>query len=106
MWSAGVIIFILLGGYPPFACPDQNELYEMIKTGNYEFEEDYWGHISAEAKDLIASLLTVDPNKRLSATEALQHVWINTEGGVLAKQDLGKNLEKLKKPTSPSFDVG
>jgi len=96
MWSAGVIIFILLGGYPPFACADQNALYEMIKTGNYEFEEDYWGHVSAEAKDLIASLLTVDPNKRLSATEALQHEWINTEGGVLEKQDLGKNLEKLK----------
>jgi calcium/calmodulin-dependent protein kinase I len=97
MWSLGVIIYILLGGYPPFIEQNQRELFRKIRKGQYEFHEEYWGNVSKDAKDLIASLLTVDPAKRLSAKEALQHKWMVADGKVLAAQDLGKNLDEFKK---------
>ena len=64
MWSLGVIIYILLGGYPPFIDHDQRKLFDKIKKGKFEFHPEYWRAVSQESKDLISSLLTVDPNKR------------------------------------------
>ena len=73
IWSCGVITYILLGGYPPFIEQNQRELFKKIKRGQYEFHVEYWGQISKEAKDLIAGLLTVDPDRRMSAEKALQN---------------------------------
>ena len=97
MWSLGVIIYILLGGYPPFIEQNQRELFRKIRKGQYEFHEEYWGGVSKDAKDLISSLLTVDPAKRISAKEALEHKWMLTDGKKLAAQDLGTNLAEFKK---------
>lgn len=97
MWSLGVIIYILLGGYPPFIEQNQRELFRKIRKGQYEFHEEYWGSVSDDAKNLISSLLTVDPAKRLSASEALNHKWMVADGDKLAAQDLGTNLAELKK---------
>ena len=97
MWSLGVIIYILLGGYPPFIEQNQRELFRKIRRGQYEFHEEYWGSVSADAKDLISKLLTVDPAKRLSAKEALKHKWMVQDGSVLAAADLGTNLSELRK---------
>jgi len=97
MWSLGVIVYILLGGYPPFIEQNQRELFRKIRKGQYEFHEEYWGSVSADAKDLISSLLTVSPSKRLSAEEALKHKWMTQDESVLAGQDLGTNLSELRK---------
>ncbi|CAM9301089.1 unnamed protein product [Ectocarpus fasciculatus] len=96
MWSIGVIIYIILAGYPPFHDEDQNRLYRKIKAGHYRFDPEYWNDVSSEAKDLIRKLLTVDPTRRLTAAEACEHPWLSTARGNLTKHDLGVGLEKLK----------
>ena len=97
MWSIGVIIYILLGGYPPFIEQDQKKLFYRIRKGNYEFHDEYWGSVSKDAKSLISSMLTVDPKKRITAKDALGNSWINGSDAKLAAMDLGKNLEEFKK---------
>ena len=82
---------------PPFIEQNQRELFRKIRKGQYEFHEEYWGSVSKDAKNLIAGLLTVDPAKRLSAKEALNHKWMLADGKKLAAQDLGKNLDEFKK---------
>jgi len=97
MWSLGVIVYILLGGYPPFIEQNQRELFRKIRKGQYEFHEEYWGSVSPEAKDFISCLLTVQPSKRLTAEQALKHKWMTQSDSVLAGQDLGTNLSELRK---------
>ncbi|XP_030121073.2 serine/threonine-protein kinase DCLK3 [Taeniopygia guttata] len=82
MWAAGVILYILLCGFPPFRSQDrdQEELFQIIQLGHYEFLSPYWDNISAAAKDLITRLLIVDPLKRYTARQVLQHPWIRTAG--------------------------
>ncbi|KAL7561933.1 hypothetical protein ACA910_005091 [Epithemia clementina (nom. ined.)] len=96
MWSVGVILYILLGGYPPFIESTQRDLFKKIRKGEYEFHEEYWGTVTVEAKELISSLLTVDANHRLKADEALENGWITGDGEKLAKKDLANNLEKMR----------
>jgi len=76
MWSVGVILYILLCGFPPFYAEDDDESFDQIIAGVFEYPEPYWTHVSAEAKDLINKLLVVDASKRYTATEALNHSWI------------------------------
>ncbi|EFJ39750.1 hypothetical protein VOLCADRAFT_78266 [Volvox carteri f. nagariensis] len=76
MWSAGVVLYILLGGYPPFWSDSEPQLFDMIRKGKYSFGDPVWNKVSESAKDLIRKLLVVDPTKRLTATEALQHQFI------------------------------
>jgi len=97
MWSVGVILYILLGGYPPFIENTQRELFRKIKRGDYEFHEEYWGTVSKEARNLIKSLLTVDPKTRLDAEQALKNPWILGDSDSLAKKGLDKNLQSLKR---------
>jgi len=97
LWSLGVIIYILLGGYPPFIEQNQRELFKKIKKGQYEFHPEYWGEISSEAKDLISGLLTVNPDKRLTARAALSDPWITGSDELLAGKDLGVNLDQFRK---------
>lgn len=97
MWSLGVIVYILLGGYPPFIEQNQRDLFRKIRKGQYEFHEEYWGQVSGDAKELISSLLMVSPTRRLSAQEALQNKWMTGDASHLAGKDLGKNLEEFKK---------
>eukprot|EP00586_Coscinodiscus_wailesii_P012894 CAMPEP_0172496342 /NCGR_PEP_ID=MMETSP1066-20121228/85579_1 /TAXON_ID=671091 /ORGANISM="Coscinodiscus wailesii, Strain CCMP2513" /LENGTH=383 /DNA_ID=CAMNT_0013268591 /DNA_START=98 /DNA_END=1249 /DNA_ORIENTATION=- len=97
MWSVGVILYILLGGYPPFIEKNQRDLFRKIRNGEYEFHEEYWGTVSDDAKELISSLLCVKPTKRLTAPEALKNKWICADEDSLANRDLGANLEEFKK---------
>ncbi|MEW5300638.1 MAG: hypothetical protein WDW36_003553 [Sanguina aurantia] len=76
MWSVGVILFILLSGYSPFDDDNDAVLFEKIKKGNYDADDPIWENISLDAKDVVAKLLTVDSEKRLTADEALQHPWV------------------------------
>ena len=95
MWSVGVILYILLGGYPPFIENNQRDLFRKIRKGEYEFHEEYWGTVSTDAKELISHLLTVDPSRRLTAKDALENKWICENDAQLANKDLGKNLQAL-----------
>jgi len=96
MWSIGVILYILLGGYPPFIEKNQRNLFRKIRNGDYEFHEEYWGGVSSDAKNLISSLLTVKPATRYSAEQALNDKWICGDDDELAQNDLKVNLEKFK----------
>jgi len=75
LWSIGVILFILLAGFQPFADTGNDELFHQICTGQYDFYDECWESISREAKGLICNLMEVDLNIRLNATQALKHSW-------------------------------
>jgi len=97
MWSFGVILYILLGGYPPFHDEDQKELFKKIKVGVYEFHEEYWAPVSAEAKSLISGCLTVNPLERLTARQALAHPWVGVDEDKLAASALSGAQSEIKK---------
>ncbi|XP_054792410.1 calcium and calcium/calmodulin-dependent serine/threonine-protein kinase-like isoform X1 [Prosopis cineraria] len=84
MWSVGVILYILLSGYPPFIAQSNRQKQQMIMTGSFSFYEKTWKTISSSAKQLISSLLAVDPDRRPSAHELLTHPWVR---GEIAKGD-------------------
>ena len=77
LWSAGVILFFLLEGSPPFYDTDPVKLQAAICAGKFPFEDSAWENISENAKDLVSKLLVIDPKKRLSAVEALAHPWFS-----------------------------
>eukprot|EP00531_Pseudo-nitzschia_arenysensis_P015637 CAMPEP_0116121086 /NCGR_PEP_ID=MMETSP0329-20121206/3514_1 /TAXON_ID=697910 /ORGANISM="Pseudo-nitzschia arenysensis, Strain B593" /LENGTH=354 /DNA_ID=CAMNT_0003614885 /DNA_START=92 /DNA_END=1156 /DNA_ORIENTATION=+ len=97
MWSIGVIVYILLGGYPPFIESNQRTLFRKIRKGQYEFHDEYWSQVSEDAKDLIRNLLTVNPDERYTSYKALNNKWIGADAKKLAGQDLGTNLAQFKK---------
>lgn len=87
LWSIGVILYILLCGFPPFYHESTAQLYKQIKKGEFDFPDPYWTDISREAKDLIKGLLTVDPKRRLTCDQVLRHPWIS--GSMASTKSLG-----------------
>ena len=79
LWSCGVILYILLCGFPPFADDNLRVLFQTIEKGKYDFPSPWWDAISKEAKNLVQVLLVVDPAARPTATQALDHKWLKTE---------------------------
>ncbi len=71
-------------------------MYRRILTGNYQFHPEYWSNISAEAKDLITGLLTVDPNVRLTVDQVLAHAWLKKSKEELSLVTLDRTLAVLK----------
>ncbi|XP_078258701.1 calcium/calmodulin-dependent protein kinase type II subunit delta isoform X2 [Rhinoraja longicauda] len=97
MWACGVILYILLVGYPPFWDEDQHRLYQQIKAGAYDFPSPEWDTVTPEAKDLINKMLTINPAKRITASEALKHPWICQRSTVASCMHRQETVECLKK---------
>ena len=98
IWACGVILYILLVGYPPFWDEDQHRLYAQIKAGAYDFPSPEWDSVTQDAKNLInqvhfyivtcmsvmycmsvkigIQMLVLDPKKRITADQALKHPWV------------------------------
>jgi len=82
IWSLGVVIFMLItGGFSPFYSHNQYKMQRKILRGNYNIEHEAFSGISRQAKDLVRSLLVVDPAGRLSARQCLDHIWLASVNG-------------------------
>ncbi|KAA6359993.1 MAG: putative CAMK/CAMKL protein kinase [Streblomastix strix] len=93
LWSLGVIMYVLLCGFPPFYDENDAALYQQIQKGKFEFVSPFWDTISKQAKDLITNLLIVDPKKRYNVDQALKHPWF-TEA--LPTHKLDETFNKIK----------
>ena len=98
MWSTGVILYILLCGFPPFYEEELPALFDQILKGRYDFPSPWWDNISDSAKQLVRAMLTVDPKKRITAEEALHHPWIcGNAPNVAIDTDNLKKLQATRK---------
>ena len=88
----GVITYILLCGFPTVYGDNVPQLCEQILAGDYDYPEDYWGDVSAEAIDFIDHLLVVDIKERYTAEQALNHPWLNQEQSS-KKLDVGGKMK-------------
>merc|ERR1712232_222209 len=98
LWSIGVIVYIILVGYPPFAADSAPMQLQKILTCQYELGEG-WEFVSDAAKDFVKALLVKDPKKRLTAAQAMEHPWIkNAASGTtqLGRKNLASYLEQRK----------
>ncbi|KAK6932309.1 EF-hand domain [Dillenia turbinata] len=105
VWSAGVILYILLSGVPPFWAETEKGIFDAILEGYIDFESDPWPSISSSAKDLVRRMLTQDPKKRITAAQVLEHPWIKNgeapdrpmDSAVLSRMKQFRAMNKLKK---------
>ncbi|XP_030512496.1 calcium-dependent protein kinase 20 [Rhodamnia argentea] len=106
VWSAGVIIYILLSGVPPFWDETEQGIFEQVLKGELDFISEPWPSISESAKDLVRRMLVRDPKKRLTAHEVLCHPWVQVDGvapdkpldsAVLTRLKQFSAMDKLKK---------
>ncbi|EQC37223.1 CAMK protein kinase [Saprolegnia diclina VS20] len=104
IWSLGVIMYILLCGFPPFY--DENQIQEMekIRNAEYDFPSPYFDDISPSAKDLIAKMLLVNPDARLSASDVLAHPWLADAATPMPQlRFVGTNLHDRREKTRAKF---
>ncbi|XP_071709665.1 calcium-dependent protein kinase 1-like [Rutidosis leptorrhynchoides] len=106
VWSAGVIVYILLSGVPPFWAETETGIFDQVLHGDLDFSSDPWPSISDSAKDLVRRMLVRDPKKRLTAHEVLCHPWVQVDGvapdkpldsAVLSRMKQFSAMNKLKK---------
>lgn len=98
IWSAGVILYILLCGYPPFNGNNDQEICEAVRRGKYSLNTPEWSVISDEAKTLIKNMLQVDINKRYSAQQVMEHAWMeqHTDRKVQDSKQIGGALANMR----------
>lgn len=99
IWSAGVILYILLCGDPPFNGASDNEIYRRIAAKKYSFPSPQWDKISKDAKDLIQHMLC-DPDKRFTAKEVLNHTWVENLAPNSPEVVINLNVDSIKNYTN------
>ncbi|KAG5589425.1 hypothetical protein H5410_039939 [Solanum commersonii] len=106
IWSAGVILYILLSGVPPFYGENDQSIFDAVLRGHLDFSSDPWPSVSSSAKDLVKKMLRSDPRERISAAEVLNHPWMREDGdasdkpldiAVLSRMKQFRAMNKLKK---------
>ena len=96
LWSCGVILYILLSGYPPFRGDTDEEIIESVKSGKFNLEEPEFETVSIDAKNLIKKFLTYDPSKRVNAEQALNDPWVKRYEDLPDKPLISKALANMK----------
>jgi calcium-dependent protein kinase len=92
LWSLGVIMFVILAGYPPFNGANDKEIFCKVKRACFSFNDKYWGNISEDAKNLIKNLLKTPPAARFTAAQALNDTWVKDNAPNASKTEIGKSL--------------
>ena len=101
VWSCGVILYIMLCGYPPFNGTTDDEIFDQVRKGQFDYPKEEWDNISKDAKDLVGHMLTLDPKKRYSAAECLTHPWFErykdkAAGNKTLAKSVCANMKKFK----------
>jgi serine/threonine protein kinase len=86
LWALGVVLYSMLAGFPPFYNESNPALVRQIRKGEFEFHSPYWDNISAAAKELVSGLLVVDPARRFTVHQCLEHPWIHNAGEASSKK--------------------
>lgn len=94
VWSLGVLMYILLCGYPPFYAKNRKDLFRLIRKAKYSCEGPGWELVSGSAKDLISKMLVVDSKSRLTASQVVSHPWVL--GQKESDRDLKANVKELR----------
>jgi len=106
VWSAGVILYILLAGVPPFWAQTESAIFDAVLKGKYDLKSDPWHRISDGAKDVIKKMLVAKPKDRIKAADVLNHPWVREDGDapnaamdnvVLSRMKKFSNVNKFKK---------
>mmetsp|Transcript_15505 Transcript_15505/g.32738 ORF Transcript_15505/g.32738 Transcript_15505/m.32738 type:complete len:504 (-) Transcript_15505:72-1583(-) len=92
LWSCGVIMYVLLCGYPPFFGDSDADVLNLVRKGSFSFNPSDWKSVSEDAKNLIRSLLKMNPSDRFTAQQALEHVWITEKAPRASNVPLGSGL--------------
>ena len=102
VWSLGVLLFVILGGYPPFYGDSQHEIFKKITHGTYDYDREEWNDVSMEARSLIDSMLVVNPQRRITLDQVLKHSWfgLHHDSSRLTQVPL-RILDKLKNYRAP-----
>eukprot|EP00298_Acanthocystis_sp_HF-20_P004955 c15258_g1_i1.p1 GENE.c15258_g1_i1~~c15258_g1_i1.p1 ORF type:complete len:609 (+),score=266.10 c15258_g1_i1:161-1987(+) len=93
LWSVGVVLYILLCGFPPFFAEDDETVFDLISKGVYDFPSPGWDHVSEDAKHLVTCLLQFEPSDRWTASQALSHSWIVRNSLLNAQKLLNTRLQ-------------
>ncbi|MGH0146025.1 UNVERIFIED_CONTAM: hypothetical protein FKN15_007627 [Acipenser sinensis] len=102
MWALGVISYILLSGTMPFEDDNRTRLYRQILKGKYSYSGEPWPSVSNLAKDFVDRVVTIDPNERMTAGQALKHPWIVTMAASSSMKNLHRSISQnlLKRASS------